>query len=137
MTKRDLRYFEIAKNISLSSTYPKIKIGAIVVIKKHIISFGVNSTKSHPIQKIYNKFRFDEMNRYSNHSLHAEVHALVSVPNNVDLSDANIYIYRQNMNGKLAMCRPCCSCMKMIKDYGIKKIYYTTEDGYCEEWIGG
>ena len=131
ISRRDMKYFEVAKSLSKTSTFPRVKIGAVIVLKKHIISIGVNSTKSHPIQKYYNRLRFDEED--SNHTLHAEIQALLSVPYGIDLSDATLYTYREMNNHKLGKSRPCPSCMGMIKDKNIRRICYTTEDGYCEE----
>ena len=54
---------------------------------------------------------------------------------NTDLTDAKIYVYRENKNGELRMCRPCPACMEIIKERGIRDIYYTTGDGYCHERI--
>ena len=31
------------------------------------------------------------------------------------------------------MARPCPACMAAIKDFGIKNIYYTTDDGMAYE----
>lgn len=33
------------------------------------------------------------------------------------------------------MSRPCPRCMELIKEQGIKKICYTTNDGYVDERI--
>ena len=53
----------------------------------------------------------------------------------IDLSNAAIYVYRVHKNGTLAMSRPCPSCMQLIKDVGIKRVFYTTENGYVYEKI--
>lgn len=130
LTSRDYKMFNLAKTLALSSSFYKYKIGCVVVLKKHIISVGVNSYKTHPIQKYYNKLRFPED---THHTLHAEIHALVSIPDDIDLSDATVYTYRESLEGNLRKSRPCPSCMGMIKDHNIHRICYTTDDGYCEE----
>lgn len=33
------------------------------------------------------------------------------------------------------LARPCPACMAMIKNLGIKKIYYTTDDGFAFEQL--
>ena len=132
LTNKDHRYFEVVKSVANTSTYERIKIGCIVVLKRHIISVGVNSYKSHPIQKYYNKLRFNPDDAI-NHTLHAETQALLMIPKDLDISDATLYTYREYKNHKLAASRPCPSCIGMIKDYGIRRICYTTEDGFCEE----
>ena len=53
---------------------------------------------------------------------------------NIDWKKAEIFVYRSSGH-KLRNCRPCPSCMKALKDRGIKTICYTTEDGYCKEDI--
>ena len=132
-TNKDKRFFEIARLISHTSEYKRIKIGAVVVKKNKIISVGVNSYKTHPIQKKYNRFRFDIED--TNHTLHAEIQALVNIPYGTELNDLTIYIYRESRKGRLAKSRPCPSCMKLIKDIGIKKICYTTDEGYAIEYL--
>lgn len=135
LSHKDKRFFEIARLISQTSEYRRIKIGAIVVKKNKIISVGVNSYKTHPVQKRYNKFRFDTVAKDTNHTLHAEIQALVNIPNGTDLNDLTIYIYRESRNGGTAKSRPCPSCMNLIKDIGIKKICYTTEEGFAIEYL--
>ena len=132
MTKKEKAFFRAAKSVSELSDYPKHKIGAVVVSKHRIISSGFNSNiKTHPLQKKYNQYRFAED---SAHKCHAELSALLPlIKDDVDLADASIFTYRKHKNGDLACSRPCKSCMELIKDVGIKKIFYTTEDGYARE----
>ena len=132
MSKTERAYFRVAKAVSKLSDHPNYKIGAIVVSKHRIISSGYNSdTKTHPLQKIYNKYRFTDE---GNHKCHAELSALLPlIKSNTDLSNANVYVYREYKNHHLACARPCPSCMKLIKDCGIKRIYYSTENGFVRE----
>lgn len=133
MTKRQLNYFRQARDASYMSDFPRVHIGAVVVHKHKIISKGCNSgRRTHKIQAELNKKRFSED---SSGMLHAEVAALLPVVNKVDLTGATIYVYRENMLGDIAMCRPCNGCMSFIRACGIKKIYYTTQDGYAEEYL--
>ena len=134
MTKRHISYFRSAKMISLSSDYPRIHIGCVVVNKHNIVSTGCNScTKTHKLQAELNRKRF---NSDSLGMMHAEVAALLPLINKTDLTNATLYIYRENCNGELAMCRPCKSCMSLIRELGIRKIFYTTDSGFAEEFIG-
>lgn len=135
MTKKNKKYFMLAKAASELSDYDRIKIGAVIVHKKEIVSVGYNHKKSHPKQKELNKYRFEDEHDRCNHFLHAEMSAIVN-SHYADLSDASIYVYRSNKEG-IQNCRPCAGCMKAIKEKGIKTIYYTTQDGYCKEEIEG
>ena len=134
MTHSNLAYFAAAKAVSELSDYKHYKIGAVVVMNHRIISSASNSnSKTHPLQKKYNKYRFTDD---GDHKQHAELAALVPlIRDGVDLSNATIYVYRVHKNGTLAMSRPCPSCMQLIKDVGIKRVFYTTENGYAYEKI--
>lgn len=133
MTKRNKKYFMLAKAASELSDYDRIKIGAVIVHKKEIIAVGYNHKKSHPKQKKLNVYRFNDKYDKCNHFLHAEISAIIN-SHYADLSDASMYIYRSNKEG-IQNCRPCAGCMKALKDKGIKSIYYTTAYGYCREEI--
>ena len=134
MTHSNLAYFAAAKAVSELSDHKHYKIGAVVVMNHRIISSASNSnSKTHPLQKKYNKYRFTDDGE---HKQHAELAALVPlIRDGIDLSNAAIYVYRVHKNGTLAMSRPCPSCMQLIKDVGIKRIFYTTENGYAYEKI--
>lgn len=131
MYRRDIKYFELAKDISKLSDYKNIKIGCVIVDGKDIISVGYNHKKSHPLQKKLNYLRFTEQKERCHHYIHAEMSAIISAKQ-ANLSNARLYIYRANKDG-MQMCRPCEACMSAIKSVGIKTIYYTTIDGYCRE----
>lgn len=53
----------------------------------------------------------------------------------INFSEVEIYVYRALKSGKRAKARPCAACMCALKDLGLRKIFYTTDDGYCEEII--
>ena len=132
MTKKEKALFRAAKSVAEFSDHPKHRVGAIVVLKHRIISSGSNSdVKTHPLQKKYNQYRFSGD---SPHKCHAELSALLPlIKEGKNLSSASIYVFRSHKNGMLACARPCKSCMELIKDCGIKRIFYTTEDGYARE----
>lgn len=133
MTKKQKSFFEAAKVVSTMSDFDKVHIGCIVTDAHRIISSGCNSNKTHPLQKQLNKERFD---LDSHHTLHAEVAALLPLmKEDIDFSKVKIYTHRNYKDGRLAMSRPCKSCMKLIKDLGIKEICYTTTDGYAFEYV--
>lgn len=132
MTKTNLAYFKAAKAMSEMSDHPQYKVGAVVVMNHRIISSGHNSdSKTHPLQKKYNRYRFTDE---GDHKQHAELAALLPlIRTRIDLSNAIIFTYREHKNECIAMSRPCPSCLELIKDLGIKRIFYTTEDGYAYE----
>lgn len=107
-------------------------VGCVISYKGTILALGHNSNKTSPIQKKYNRKRFADVGTPD--KLHAECSALTKIKFlDIDFSKVQLYTYRELKSGKIANSRPCPSCMAMIKDMGIKHIYYTTNEGYCEE----
>lgn len=132
LTKKDKAYFNAAKAASTMSNFPRIHMGCVVTDGHHIISSGYNSTKTNPLQKELNRERFPED---THHFLHAEVDALLPLLNHKDINwkKCSLYIYRELRNGQKSLARPCPSCQKLIKQLGIKKVYYTGDNSYIQE----
>ena len=127
-------YFAAAKSVSELSNFPRVKIGCIAVYKHKIISSGCNSSKTSPIQKKYNIYRFSAD---TPHCIHAEIDCLKPLMNmkDIDFKNVELFLYRETADKQLAPSRPCTSCIQLIKDLGIRHINYTTENGYCSERI--
>lgn len=134
MTNRDRTFFNVAKELAQLSDYPRHKIGCAITLKNRVISTGYNSNKTNPLQRQYNRLRFSDDTPAK---LHAETAALLPLLRNkdIDLSKVKVYLHRQHADGSLAPSRPCASCMKLLRDNGVKEIHYTTEAGYAEEII--
>lgn len=135
--RRNHKFFEKAKSVAALSEFARAKIGCVAVYNNKIISIGINSHKTHPIQKKYNKFRDI---RSSNgccaflHSLHAELDCLLSVDEeSINMGKVEVYLYRITKTGKMATSKPCPGCRQFLKDKGIKKIHYTTYDSFVTE----
>lgn len=126
ITKKDLKYLKIAEAMSSHSDYPRVKIGACLVYKGNVVGLGYNETKSHPIQKKYNKLLPYEV---KNPFLHAEISAII---HSSRTKGATLYVFRRGRDGLIKNCRPCASCRGYIKDSEIKKVIYTTEFGVEE-----
>lgn len=126
-------YFRAAEGMAALSNH-RCQMGCVVVKGHRIISSGHNSaTITHAFQAKVDSRYFDcECAGF----LHAETDALLPLMNQkVDLSQASIYVYRSMRNGSQGMARPCPRCMGVIKSLGIKKINYSTPDGFAEEFI--
>jgi deoxycytidylate deaminase len=135
-TRRDYRYFELAKEAAITSTHPKAKIGAVAVDGKNILAVGVNqSRKSHPRQKHYNMSRNMKNESICEHNMHAEFITLLKAAKQCkDLSNVKLYINRVMKDNKSpGNCRPCAACAAVFKFYKVRKIYYATERGLVYE----
>ena len=143
MNKRDYRYFEMARQEALKSDFERFHVGCVIVYKGRVIGRGSNSDKTHPLQKRYNKERkFNKCGaKPIKHSVHAEIAALSSIPypiqENIDWSKVKVYTFRIAPGKKLHQgCSRCCDgCMKALRDRGICKIFYSTDDGFAEERV--
>lgn len=131
MTKRERAHFGAAKAVSELSDH-RVHVGAVVTVGSRIISSGRNSQcRCHGIQARLDK----EMFGCESHGpLHAEVDALLPlIRKGVDLSNAALYVYREHKDGTLACARPCTRCEKLIRSAGLKRVFYTVENGIAEE----
>lgn len=133
-----LHMFEAAKVASCNADYTganSVKIGCVIVYKGTILAKGCNSDKTHPMQDLYNKYRFkNNGGKYLPSKVHSEVNALNKIKYlDIDFSKVHLFVYRELKDGQRAMARPCPACMKAIKSFGIRNIWYTTADGYAHE----
>lgn len=139
--KVNIRFFKFAQQSMYKSDYhgsgSSPRIGAVAVYKGSIVAEAWNTDKTSPLQARYNVYR------YHNDSMPPKSHceALLvqrlrwKFGDGLDWSRVDIYLYRELRSGAPALCRPCRSCFHMLKDLGVKHVFYTTENGYCEEEI--
>ena len=132
-----MRFFKEAKKESLLSDYDGQHLGAVAVYgDKVILAKAHNSNKTNTTQYFYNRYRVEQKSNIMSKPArsHAEVNLLRKIKFlDIDFSRVSVYIYRELKNGELGMARCCPACMAALKSLGIKKICYTTDDGYAEE----
>ncbi|MDB5716150.1 MAG: hypothetical protein JWO15_3547 [Sphingomonadales bacterium] len=58
---------------------------------------------------------------------HAEVHAILSARNKLDLRGAKLFVARIKPTG-IGMSKPCESCRQAARQYGIRRIIFTVDD---------
>lgn len=139
MNSFDIKMLNKAKQLAKKSTYGTHRLGCILVYKHRIIGQGVNTNKTHPMQKLYNKLyrNFTKSDKPVLDLGHAEILAICSVPypiaKVIDWSKVKIYIARNCRGKKFGLAKPCGACQGLIRDTGIKKVFYTTNEGYAEE----
>ena len=96
-------------------TRGNFRLGAILVYRNSIVSIGMNSYKTHPLMAARTSWPF----------LHAEQNAIIRAGLD-NCEGLDLYIARVLKNNTLAMSKPCKVCIKLIKDVGIRNIYYST-----------
>ena len=62
--------------------------------------------------------------------MHAETHAILNTGMDYIKSGSKyMLVTRIQKNGKITMAKPCSCCMALMKEAGIKEVYYTDWDG--------
>lgn len=135
------RFFKFAHEASKKADYKNRgtsnspAIGAVAVYKGSIVAEAWNTDKTSPLQARYNVYR------YNNPSLPPKTHCETSLVqrlrwkfgDNLDWGKVDIYLYREYKDGSLANSRCCESCYRLLRDLGVKRIFYTTTRGFVEE----
>jgi deoxycytidylate deaminase len=106
----------------------KYKIGAVITKGGRILGTGYNTVKT------YSK---DNPHPYKD-SIHAEVKAAFNAIRRGPASrlhGGTAYVARVSSCGAGRMARPCISCLRFLKNLGITKLVYTTNEGVTHERI--
>jgi tRNA(Arg) A34 adenosine deaminase TadA len=133
------RYFKFAREASEQASYTGTRsspaIGACCEYKGSIIGKAWNSNKTSTMQARYNVYRYSDDNTAP--KVHAEIDLLQKIRwkfgDGIDWSKVHFYTYREYKDGRLANSRPCPACLEAMRQAGIKKFAYTTDNGYAEE----
>jgi deoxycytidylate deaminase len=108
----------IATKRAFESSFERARVGAVLVRGGRILESACNSIRgASKIQK-----RIPE-------SLHAEQAVIIRMLNTNRqhlIAGATIYVTRINNHGKTSLAKPCETCAQILRDLGIKRVYYTT-----------
>lgn len=122
ISHRQLRLLQIAKKTAIDSFATQFKFGVVLANKSNILSSGTNNPgKTHPKSLTTGQLH------------HAEFSAIINARTN--LSGADMYIWRSGKGQKPLLARPCNCCMNLIRKTGIKRIFYSTENGINKELV--
>jgi deoxycytidylate deaminase len=120
------------------SSQSKKKVGSIILKKGKITASAVNlETKSHPIQASYGRrasYIHNNEGLKQKQFLHSEMNSLIRSKGKGD----TIVVARVGGRGgkELRNSRPCVVCSIALKEYGIKHIHYSTDQGFLYEYWG-
>lgn len=121
------KIIEAARKVSKKSDHLSCQMGSVIFDKQgRIYAASPNfHKKTHPV---YNKLSPLK-------TLHSEAAAILSIRHKTDFSKLQILVYREYKDGEFhkkgdyALAKPCEFCQKMIKSFGIKTVWFTTENG--------
>ena len=111
------------------SSPSKKKIGAVLLRKSKVIVTATNlEKKTHPLQA----FLAEKVGLGEKIYLHAEVNCLIRSKENAD----TIVVARVGGHGtkELRMSKPCPICQMALEMNNIKRVIYSTNDGFLQQW---
>lgn len=129
MTKKMInRLVQLYDTIYADFPYQKSKTVAFVIYKNHLLSFGVNSNKTSQTQNHYRRKVMGNEIKWECDKTHAEIAAIKKIDIQFnDFKNLELLIVSKKKNGKFRCARPCEICSYLIREKGIRKIYYTNE----------
>lgn len=99
---------QLAKEAEHDVTY---QLCALVVSKNRVLSVGYNQPKTHTISA-----------ETPMQQLHAELDAIVRCQ---DTEGSEVIVARIKPSGKPGLAKPCEICEKIMRRFGIRKVFYT------------
>lgn len=122
MATIDFGYFRLAKRAAEKSEHPNHRLGCVVVKNKRPISFGWNQFyKTHPKGILWG--------HRVRQRLCAEVHACKGLTED-ELRGTILYVWRSTAAGNQGLAKPCMACQNFLVTNKIKRVYYSTSDGF-------
>ena len=125
ISKKIKRYLRLAQNMASNSNYGKIKHGAVLIKGGSIIKAAFNKDK---FSAFGERFRQQGCGPATHH---AELGCVAGVDRS-KTAGANIFVVRVNRMGELRLSKPCPMCHDVLKFTGVKKVYYSTNEGTIE-----
>lgn len=118
----------IEKAVHLATKAPgacggTFRFGCLLVKRKRIVSWGVNSGKTHPVIS----------QRYIRGKRHAEVDCLIRYGLKNSLEGLTLIIVRIRPDGSWALARPCPQCYTLLTQRGLADMWYTIGETYLYE----
>ena len=138
MTKRQMRWFSVAKVEACRSDFHGAQVGCVIVLGNRVLARAHNSEKTHCQQYRFNTYRqFNQEPETVVARVHAEIAALSKCRYaDVDWCKAEIYIWRETKDGRAhGLARPCPACWEACVDRGIRHVFYTGDDSFVYEYI--
>lgn len=120
-SKKQIRYFELAKNVALQNP-EKFKHAAVLVSGGKIINVAGNSKRSCSFGA---RFRKKELGLASGH---AELLSILNIERK-NTQGADIYVVRVNAYGEWRNSLCCRMCYDSCLFVGVNRIFYSTGNG--------
>jgi hypothetical protein len=111
-----------------SSSSQRCRHFSFIFDKSRLLSIGVNSCKTHPLNLRYNYVNRQNDPIGSFVGTHSEMNAVIKLGLK-DCCGLVIINTRINRNNQIDYSFPCNGCLDMIRKFGFKSVFYTTKNG--------
>ena len=128
-----LKLEEIAFSLLEEHNANRCRHFSFIVYKGKIISTGLNSSKTHPLNLRNRKISKITGEDYSNQKQTcSELSAILKLKRltNIDTKKCTLINLRYDRNGRLALAKPCMSCQSLLRYHSFKNIFWSTSYGY-------
>jgi deoxycytidylate deaminase len=104
----------LAMKQAQKSKHHKQLVGCVIIKGGSVISRGFNKIKFHSSTTTRGRC--------------AEIDAVIRCRSS-NINNAKMYVVRVTPGGKIGLAKPCIPCQNFLRGLGIKKIFFTTNDG--------
>lgn len=118
--------FEFAKRMALlNEDFGKFRHGAVLVKHGAVINACHNKNRA---CSFGSRFRSRDKGQAT---IHAELGAILNIGRG-STENADMYVIRINQEGEFRNSKPCSMCQEAMKFVGIKRVFYSSNDGTFE-----
>lgn len=111
----------MAAKTALHSSFKQHRVGAVIVKGGNILSVGFNTRQPSSV-----------LGTPTRHAEASAILKLMKEQRQHELVGSSIFVTRFTAGGRVGLARPCHHCMGLIRASGLKRIYYTTNEGTTE-----
>lgn len=125
------KYISILSKMAIAvEPVKQARIAACLVYRNEIVSFGINQMKTHPFQAQFGKNKDSIF-------LHAETDCIKNALREIEVDELSrciLYICRMKYESQekkkfiYGLAKPCPGCERAIVTFGIKQVFYSTND---------
>lgn len=123
-----IRHLPFLKALAETADDHRSRHAAAIIYRNRIVALGTNHFKTHPFQI---KYRRTPDAIY----LHAEVAAIKRAIRQLSEKELKRAVlvsvrvkYDHGLQPRFGMSKPCEGCQRAIVEFGIRRVYYTTEN---------
>ncbi len=110
MKRNHMDYFMMCHSLASKSHHSRFHHGAIVMQRRgRVLGRGSNRKR-----------------------IHAEVSAITDIPKYYRYENLVVYVCRVNSTGGFMNSKPCCHCMKFMRENGVSRVYYSDTIGFSK-----